>query len=671
MPEFVRPLPTRSPRARGRMALLLATVAATLLAAPAARAGTFPGDVAVGPLGTLKSLGDVDLAPDGSGALVYTVEENGADHVFVSRLWHGAWQGPERVDGALAGPSTQPVVSSADNGRISVAFVNGGNVYAATRPAHDRPWGALQTVWGNGGGSDPSVDLSVNRKGYLAFTAPGAGGHDVRLAYSRDAAPWTLIGAPIDANPDADAGSGTARPRVGAAADGIGVVAWGEAGHVWARRVQGTRPSVVVADASAGLTIEGLTPSALDLPVVGVQDDDSFTGIAFRALFSVDGTTRSRVVYRRLRGSRFENGGPVDATPFSSGQGSVDPGISNGGVGQGIVLGASDVTHLSYAMLMRADLTPGPIVQVDSVAQSTAPTYAVPATATPLKMIVAWQLTTADGATDVRGRFYDGRDFQPEQVLSRPELGPTNANLGLAASGDDQGDLVVAYVQQVPGQGPAISVATVDQPPGRFSPLPSRVSFERTDRPVLRWTRPRESWGLGFKVAVDGVEVGATGSTALRLPAPIGQGQHSWQVTATDVRGQQFAARARTVRVDTVAPTARVRITGARRVGIPLRLTVQSADAPPPPAPGAQPIRTSGVATVLLDWGDGTRTSIKRGSQHVFTRAGRYAVRVVVTDKAGNRTTVRQPLKVITPPRPRRHARHRRGQGGGRAAARA
>src|SRR6185369_11393498 len=148
-------------------------------------------------------------------------------------------------------------IATGDGGRVVVVFANGGNVYADTRADAGSGWGR-QTLWSGGGASDPAVDLSVNGKGYAAFTAPGGGGHDVRGAYSRDAGPWSVIGAPLDANAADDAGAGGARPRVAASADGVAVAVWGEVGHVFARRLQGVRPSLVAADALDGLVLEGV-----------------------------------------------------------------------------------------------------------------------------------------------------------------------------------------------------------------------------------------------------------------------------------------------------------------------------------------------------------------------------------------------------------------------------
>jgi hypothetical protein len=652
-----RIVPRRTLRAAAAAALP-ALLATALIGAAPARAGVFTGELAFGPHGGLRSMGNVDLASDGTGAVTYTVEENGAEHVFASRLVNGAWSGPERLDAALPGPSSQPHVSTAEGGRVVVSYANGGNVYVASRASATSDW-TVQTVWGSGGASDPWVDMGVNRKAYVVFTAPGAGGHDVRIAYSKDSGPFELVGAPLDANPDADAGVGAGRPRVGSAASGAAIAVWGEGGTVIARRVVGTRPSVVFANAADGLTVEGRAPAALDTPEVGVQDDDAFTAVAARASFSIDGATRTRAVFSRLRGSKFEWTAVPDATSFASGQGSFGARISNTGIGQGLVISTNDTTNLTYAMTMRADVAPGPVVQIDSLAQSVAPTYPVTGTATPLKMMVAWQYTSPEGASEIHGRFYNGREFEPEQVLSRPELGPAGAARGIWAAGDDNGDIVVAWIQDVPGQGAAIATGLIDQPPAKFARKPQRTTWERTTTPTLAWTPSREAWGLGYRVVVDGAEVITTPRTSFRLRTPVAQGAHSWSVIATDRRGQTFAAPSGTFRVDSVAPTARVRVSGARHVAAPLKLTLSPSDAPPPPAPGAQPTQTSGVASVIVDWGDRSRREqVKLGAQHVYARAGRYTIRVTVVDKAGNSGVVRQLVKIVKP------ARRGRGRGG-------
>jgi hypothetical protein len=637
---------------RSLVLALLAGTVAVLLAAHPARAGLFTGDPVVGPTPALHDLQGIDLAPDGGGAIAYTMDDGGVPHVFVNRFVNGVWSGPERLDADLGGAATQAAVAAGDGGRLLVVFANGGNVYAAARADAGSGWGR-QTLWSGGGASDPAVDLSVNGKGYAAFTAPGAGGHDVRAAYSRDAGPWTVIGAPLDANAGDDAGAGTARPRLAASADGVAVVVWGELGHVFARRLQGARPSVVAADALDGLVLEGVQAGAADLPVVSTQDDDSFTGVALRASFDMGGgATRTRAVFRRLRGSRFETPVSVDAAPLVSGQDSGAPHIATVGTGQGLVVAANLTANVTNALQLLFDVEPSPPpLQLDSLVANTAPGFAVPAAATARKMLVAWQVTPAGGVPEIHARYRDGGDFEAEQAISRGDLGPTAAADGLLAAGDDAGDIAVAYVQDVPGQGRAIAVATVDQPPGRFA-VQRVEGFVRTDRPTLSWTTSRETWGRYFRVVIDGVEAGVTGRRSFRPPAPLGQGAHTWQVVALDHRGQQYAAKPSSLKIDSVPAFVRARVTGPRKALAPLRLAVQATDTPTGTARKAVGVATSGVAQIVVNWGDRTPLQLVRhGAQHVYARPGRYSLRVLVTDRAGNRSTFRLPLKIAKPAR--------------------
>jgi hypothetical protein len=213
----------------------------------------------------------------------------------------------------------------------------------------------------------------------------------------------------------------------------------------------------------------------------------------------------------------------------------------------------------------------------------------------------------------------------------------------------------------VPGQGRAVVVSTVDQPPARFGVTAVR-GFQRSDRPVLAWGVAREQWGRYFRVTVDGVEAGVTGRRSLRPRTPLAQGAHTWQVTALDRRGQQFAARPSTVKVDSVAAFVRARLTGARHAGGMLRLLVQATDTPTGTARRAAGVVTSGVREIVVDWGDGSeRERIRNGTQHAYARTGRFTLRVTVTDRAGNRTLVRQPLRIARAPRGGRARRGGRG----------
>src|SRR3954466_12937808 len=115
-----RPVP-RSPQEhlrtpmRRRLALIVTSIAA-LAPAGAAHAAFFAGEPIDGPSADIRSVGDLDVARDGSGAGAYVRRDGGVDHVFVARLVNGAWQAPERVDAGIDASSSQPAVASSDGG---------------------------------------------------------------------------------------------------------------------------------------------------------------------------------------------------------------------------------------------------------------------------------------------------------------------------------------------------------------------------------------------------------------------------------------------------------------------------------------------------------------------------------------------------------------------------
>jgi hypothetical protein len=78
------------------LALSAAAVLTPAALAPAAHAAWFPGDAIDGPAPDVLSVGDVDLARDGTGAVVYLRRDGGVPHVFMSRIIDGAWRAPER-----------------------------------------------------------------------------------------------------------------------------------------------------------------------------------------------------------------------------------------------------------------------------------------------------------------------------------------------------------------------------------------------------------------------------------------------------------------------------------------------------------------------------------------------------------------------------------------------
>jgi len=619
-----------------RRLLAIPAVLAGLVLAPAgahADVGQFiPAEPIDGPV---TALGDLDIARDGTGALAYVKPDGGVDHVFVARLEGGFWQPPERVDGGFAGVGAQPVVAAGDGGELVVAFVSGGSLVAIVKPASGVPYTAPQLIATSG--ASPSVDLSVNDVAYLSFTVPaGAGGGDVAVARKeRKATGFAVIPAALDIDPARPAGVGTGRSKVAVAADGVALVVWGEAGRVFARRAFELRLSAAPQDA----TVDAIGPvpgGAADVPDVDVQDDSSFAWVAFREQFADGPGGHQRAVARKLVGSQFDPGAVVDGLGgFPAPDNAGPPRIDINGRGDGYAASAGTGTAFGAVLkdkTFNAGVPLGP----------TAGGAGLPVAATDDNGdgLVAWQ--NADQT--IHARAYTNRRTsrvvqtpQPDAALSSPAIGPSDAAVGLEAAADRAGDVAVAFVQGAPAAR-GVWVSSFDRAPGAFA-LSSRTSFRNVAVNPLKWSPSFELWGpLTYTVEVDGRAAGQTNTTQLALPA-LPDGVHRWRVIAADRRGQLTATPLRVLRQDATAPRARIRVSGARRRGRPIRVTVRPTDA----TRGGRP--ASGVGRVVIAWGDGSRTSARRATHH-YRRGGRRTVRVSVRDRAGNVVVVRRSITI-------------------------
>jgi hypothetical protein len=638
---------TRRPALRSIAIWLLAAVSLGLPAPPGASAQTpafVPPVVIDGPAAGMQSLDGVVVARDGTGGLVYVKSVEGVNHVFVSRLTGGSFGPPEQVDAGLPGPSSQPVIAAWDGGVLLVAFIEGGDLYVTGTQGGGIPFSPPQDLWQ--GASSPALALSIHGKGYLAFTSGSAASHDVRAAYWVGGS-WSIVPGVLDAAPGDDAGDGTGRPAVAAAGDGVGIVAWGEAGHVYTRRVWAAAPSVAFEQADLP-AIGGSSEVSADLPTVGTGDDSSYADVALHEVVTDGRTNQSRVLARRLRASTYDLTIAADGLTSPDGEGAVQPRLAVSPAGHGFITSARDSSDELFATLLGGSGTQTGFVRVDALANPGLP-YAVPATTGLYSGLVAWQEQPVGApAPEIAARFFDGTAFGPETVASDPSLGPTVAAQGLAADGDSTGDIALAWVQGT-GSSATIVAGQLFYPPGGFGPL-AAPPYTRAPRPLLSWSAAREQWGpLAYSVTIDGVAAGQTTATSLLAP-PLADGRHTWQVTATNRAGLTSVARPASVWVDTSAPTAQFTLTGARRAGSPLRLHIRDSDAPPPEPSSA----ASGIASVLVIWGDGARTPIIHGAVHVYRRPGHYTLRVTVADRAGNATTLAQRLVIRRRPAARK-----------------
>ena len=593
---------------------------------------TFTGaDVVDGPSSKILSLGGLSIARDGTGGLVYLKDDpSGTSHVFVSRLSAGAFGAPEQVDGDLPGASSQPVIAAGNGGVLLIAFINRQRLYVVQRASSTAAYADPHLIFQ--GAINPSLEMTNFGKAYLAFTAqkPNGGGDDVRTGFYY-LGKWRLEHPPLNATPNDDAGTGNGAPKVAAAGDGVAIVAWGELGHVYTRRVWGTAASVVDEQADVP-SLSGSNEVLAQSPEVAAGGDSSFADVVFQEILA---NGQSRVLVRRLQGSQYNRTYRLNPAGVAD---TDQPGIAVGEYGSGIATAAAEGTNQLYSERLGTHGQPEGPEPIDSLSNEALPD-AVPAIAKLSSPLIVWQQESgALGVPEILLRLTDASgSLGPQQAISSPFDGPSEAADGLAVGADVLGDVAAAWVQGT-GNSTRIVAAKLALPPGVFGAL-SPNGYARTVHPTLAWSSARELWGtVSYAVKLDGRTVGETAQTSLTVARELSQGPHVWDVTATNSAGLTRTAQAVTVFVDTVPPTVSFTLSGGARVGAHDHITVRANDA----APGLPASDASGVAQITVDWGDGTVERIKHGKFHIYHKPGRYVVAVTVADRAGNTTTVQR-----------------------------
>jgi hypothetical protein len=467
--------------------------------------------------------------------------------------------------------------------------------------------------------TDPHIDMGINGTAYVAFTAPGERGSDVRVVRLQGSA-WEGVPVPLDISGGQPAGDGGGRARVAVSAEGNAVVVWGESHpdgrrRVYGRRVTGLAPSSAPQEVSLP-EFDGAPGGAADSPDIDIEDDGSYAWVVWRQDFG----DRSRSVARRLVGSLFETPVAVDG-----GGNSETPRISMNGRGVGIA--AAAVRH-SWAIF-------APILQFDAFTQAFrvdttgGAGAAVPAVGASERedLTVAWRTVAPVGGTDaVRAVYRDrGQPFAPETIISQGDFGPAGTD-GIEVAEDRGGNFAIAFLQG-PAAGRRLVVAAYDRDPGLPVGL-STVNYQRRSRPRFKWRPGSELWGpQTFKVFVDDQEIGSTQRSFLVAPQPIEEGAHTWRVVAVDRRGQQVSGRQRTLRVDFTPPDVELKIDGRRKRGQTLKFDLFATDQ-----------FGSGIKYVQLDFGDGSPPTTLRRVRHRYRRSGLVFVKVKAVDRAGNVT---------------------------------
>ncbi|MBV9000758.1 MAG: hypothetical protein JO304_16975, partial [Solirubrobacterales bacterium] len=430
----------------GSLAGLVALTLVAVFAGPArAQPSPSPPVVIDGPTAAISSLNGISVARDGTGGLVYLKTVGGTAHVFVSALAGGQFQAPVEVDAGLSTASSQPVIAAGNGGVLLVAFISAGVLYVVDRTSSAAAYPAPAPV--ASAAVNPSIQMSNLGKAYLAFAVADGAGHDVRAAYYANGN-WALESAPLNAVAPADnAGTGTGAPQVATAGDGVGIVAWGEGGHVYSRRVWGTAPSVVDEQADIA-SLSGCGEASAGTPALAAGGDSSYVDVAYEEVFACGATRQTRVLVNRLRGSQYDGATSADGLSTPGAESATNPSVAMTEYGQGFVTSQTQVSNNVFALELGGYGAYGGVLQINSIAGTSSP-FPVPAIAGIFSDLVAWQQDPGTtGAAEIRIR-YEPRasTLGPEQVVSSPTQGQTDAARGLAAGGDVGGDAAIAWVQ--------------------------------------------------------------------------------------------------------------------------------------------------------------------------------------------------------------------------------
>lgn len=633
---------------------------------PSASARVLPPITVDGPSADGLILGNVAMAPDGTGGVVYAKTAGGVPHVFVSR-YDGGWGAPIRVDWDQPFDASQPRVAAGRNGRLlvvwvtQVATVDGKirrGLFSASLGPGASGFGPSLLVDGNvgdGAGVDPSLAGTVPGKAAVAYRVvtydfplpppapnlavqlrPGDVMADIRIArlggdrWSRLGAVNRFSGASMRP-PGATNG-----PKVAIGANGGAVVAWQEpdatgTARVWMRRITGT---------TVGPVLRG-SPEAWGGRPVG--DDATAFGLdvtAFdqaRLAVRIDGSSGSSLAGQRMflttLGTNYSTTGKEPTSPelVDGVGGSVPPGplgppavaASDDGGGDGSLrlvfaagAGVRQVGVDQEGKLLPPEAPAGP--------RAVAGTPTVAALNPEGGGVTAYQALDGSGLSTVAVRQEYPAGGSQTGLLYGPLGGPVSQ---LAGAGSGVGDALLAFRQGESGRF-AIIVSRVAAPPAKFEVrVPER--WVRPRRAKVRWAvAPSAAGGVTYGLMLDGrvVKSGLKRRQITPSPALLGNGVRRVQVVATDQLGQTTISRPVRMRVDGQPPLARVRVMRHRDM-----VSVKLSDP------------QSGIVAraTRVQFGNGVRERGGAKLRHRYAHGGRYTIRLRARDKAGNPLTQR------------------------------
>jgi hypothetical protein len=601
----------------------------------------------------ILELGNVAMAEDSTGGLVYRRKVDGKPHVFASLLRGGAWSAPVRVDVGQPYVSTSPRIAAGLGGRLVVVWaqdggVNGDRLYSATLDpgalAFESPVPVDLDI-----GSVGNVDLDVAMNGagqaylvYRVITATPADDFTIPPGYVKAtlraaryvASTWSRFDQALNRNnaqPVRQPSPDNA-PHVTIDRFGNGAVAFQEPDdefidRAWVRRLFGT---------TFGLPILASPTQYGGQPLRGPVDQIAFDGGQFGNLAvsfrqhpgNPSGLDRTRIFVNLLPDVFASDATkPVGAKPADVAPAAATP-------VNGAVAISPDQRFQSLFTLAGATRSEGSdILDPQLTDLGVAPTPAGPFAGVDLskdgRSVSAWIAGSAQSQTVVYREDDDGGSVAGVADTSGLGVGEVKEAF-LAGSG--YGDAAIAARQVASGQT-RIVVARIDGPPSSFAVF-EEDKWVRARRPLLEWEPAYDAYGVDrYEITLNKRVMASTAGTKLRFGGRVREGRNTIVVTAIDGLGQRRDSRAILLKADRRPPKVVVRRIGPRRVSV----TVND----------GRRARSSGVATsTRVEWGDGKRSRVRSRKVHKYRRGGKVTVVVRSADRAGNKRTVRRRIRL-------------------------
>jgi PKD domain-containing protein len=657
-------IPRTAPLRRSVVLLAIALVAlVAALHVSAAGAVILPAVTIDGPSEEIVGFGGIAMAEDGTGGLVYLKRVDGVAHVFAARYAEGHWFAPVRVDTSNPYAASWPRIGAANGGELVVVWATP----FATEGAHpvdellSATLGPGASIFGPpmivdqdiraGAGTSPALAMSPSGQADLVYRVvddtegerssipllrPGDVVEDVRVAHFNGER-WSSLGA-INRDPGVSMRPPTQAnaPQIAIGQTGNAIVVWQEpditgVARIWARRIFGSTLDYV------------LPASATTYGSAQIQQDADAPAVSISRL------GQAEVVYRQVAGAGSPLPGPrifLDTLPDGeslSGAEFEGASIADSEVagGQAASVGPPSIDSdekQELRLLYDANGTPRVIEGNDrglSASLSLGPSFAgsEPFSASVMNQagggISAWPSVDGAGHEVVAVR----EDFPGGGVQTGLLSGGAGGNVGeLAVGRSGLGDGLVAF-RQGPFGDAAIVAAQVTAPPVRFV-VSVPKGWIKPSQATISWLSAESANApLRYTVVLDGRRV-ATPPSALSLRLDtrgLSNGVHKVQVLATDIFGQSTLTPASTLELDGGSPNVTIaRTQGGRSVRVRL----------------SDPNSGLAVKTIEVSFGDGKRAGGRKSLSHVYAAPGVYRVVVQVSDKLGNKATVRKLVSV-------------------------